>query len=346
MRKHKGVVVLSLAAGITCCSAAPPHAGAWRDPSPHAVSFVTVAEGVNLEVLDWGGSGRNVVLLAGSGSSAHLFDEFAPKLKDCCHVVGVTRRGHGMSSRPPSGYDDQQLADDLFQALRRLRIDGPVLVGHSASGGEMTTLTRQHPDVPSGLVYMDAIGDLEDDPPADAEWLALQQKLPPGANQPPSCDPLDRSSFEALRRTWSCRLGFALPLSELHNIFDDAGGRVGAARMPDWAFRAMGQGQAFRHDYSNIRVPVLALLQFASTTDDFLAATRYQPKDDAERQAIDRFIERSRVVFGRWTEKLIRQVPDARVVNLGQVGHFLFITREDGVLRELHAFMAGLVSHR
>lgn len=340
MLKHKAVVLL-FAAGITC-AAAPQQPGPWRDPAPHTVSSVTVAEGVNLEVLDWGGSGRSVVLLAGSGASAHVYDELAPKLKDCCHVVGLTRRGHGTSSHPASGYDDQQLADDLFQALTRLKIDHPVLVGHSASGGEMTTMTRQHPDLPSGLVYMDAIGDLEDDPPADAEWLALQQKLPTGVNPSPSCGPLDRSTFEAFGTTWACRIGFTMPLSELHNIFEDAGGRVGAARMPDWAFRAMGQGQAFRHDYSNFRVPVLALLQYAATSEDFLAATKYQPKNDAEREAIDRFIERGRVVFGRWTAKLTRQVPNARVVNLGPVGHFLFLTREDAVLRELHAFMAGL----
>jgi len=317
-------------------------AAAWRDPSPHAVSFVAVAEGVNLEVLDWGGSGRPVVLLAGSGNSAHVFDEFAPKLRDCCHVVGLTRRGHGSSSRPPSGYDEQQLANDLFQALLRVRLDRPVLIGHSAAGGEMTTMTRQHPEVPGGLVYMDAIGDLEDDPPADAEWRALQEQLPAGINSQPSCEPLDHSSFEAFGTTLACQLRFALPLSELHNIFEDEGGRVGAARMPDWVFHAMGQGQGFRRDYTNIRVPVLALLQFASTTEEFLAATGYQPKNEAERRAIDRFGERSRVVFGRWTAKLTRQVPDARVVNLGPVGHYIFITREGDVLREIHAFMRSL----
>ena len=80
-------------------------AASWRDPSLHQATFVTVAEGINLEVLDWGGSGQ-VVLLSGSGNSAHVFDEFAPKLVDCCHVYGVTRRGHGVSSRPQAGYQD------------------------------------------------------------------------------------------------------------------------------------------------------------------------------------------------------------------------------------------------
>jgi pimeloyl-ACP methyl ester carboxylesterase len=310
------------------------------------VSSVSVADNVDLEVLDWGGRGRDVVLLAGSGSSAHVFDELAPKLTDCCHVRAITRRGHGRSSHPTSGYDDQQLANDLFQALSQLNIERPVLVGHSAAGAEMTTLTRQHPDLPGGLVYMDAIADLEDDPPADTEWLALQQKLPPGINPTPTCDPLDRSTFEAFRTTWGCRIGFKLPLSELHNIFDDTDGRVGAARMSDSAFRAMGQGQVFRKDYTNVRVPVLALLQYASTAEEFLAATNYQPKTDDEREAIEQFIERSDIVFGRSITKLKRQVPHARVVNLGPVGHFLFLTREDAVLRELRAFLAAMPSVR
>jgi hypothetical protein len=47
---------------------------AQRDPSKHKVQFVTVANGVRLEVLDWGGSGRPVVLLAGLGTTAHVFD--------------------------------------------------------------------------------------------------------------------------------------------------------------------------------------------------------------------------------------------------------------------------------
>jgi len=52
----------------------------WHDPSPHSIQFVTVDENVKLEVLDWGGSGKPLVLLAGLGNTAHVFDDFAPKL--------------------------------------------------------------------------------------------------------------------------------------------------------------------------------------------------------------------------------------------------------------------------
>src|SRR5712664_4390156 len=72
---------------------APGCAQGWHDPSRHNVQFISVEDGVRLEVLDWGGSGRPVVLLAGLGNTAHVFDEFAPKLVSDHHVYGITPRG-------------------------------------------------------------------------------------------------------------------------------------------------------------------------------------------------------------------------------------------------------------
>lgn len=50
------------------------------DTSGHRVSFITVEPGVQLEVLDWGGTGETLVLLAGLGDNAHVFDQFAYQL--------------------------------------------------------------------------------------------------------------------------------------------------------------------------------------------------------------------------------------------------------------------------
>jgi non-heme chloroperoxidase len=77
---------------------------AWLDPSPHRTRFIPVETKVKLEVLDWGGAGRSIVLLAGLGNTAHVFDDFAPKLTAAYHVYGITRRGFGVSSSPAFGY--------------------------------------------------------------------------------------------------------------------------------------------------------------------------------------------------------------------------------------------------
>lgn len=73
------------AIGLGCAALAGTQP-AWVDPSPHEVRRVTVAPNVELDVLDWGGTGRDVVLLTGSGHTAHVYDELALKLRDCCHV--------------------------------------------------------------------------------------------------------------------------------------------------------------------------------------------------------------------------------------------------------------------
>lgn len=52
------------------------------DVTPHEVTFVTVEPGVQLEVLDFGGSGETMVLLTGLGDNAHVWDDFAFQFTD------------------------------------------------------------------------------------------------------------------------------------------------------------------------------------------------------------------------------------------------------------------------
>jgi non-heme chloroperoxidase len=94
----------------------------WKDPSPHTSRFVTVEKGVRLEVLDWGGSGRPLVLLAGGRDTAHVFDDFAPKLTPSFHVYGITRRGFGQSGFSPEGYGADRLGDDVLTVLDSLEL--------------------------------------------------------------------------------------------------------------------------------------------------------------------------------------------------------------------------------
>lgn len=46
---------------------------------------------------------QSMVLLAGAGNTAHVFDDFARKLTARYHVYGITTRGFGASGYLPTG---------------------------------------------------------------------------------------------------------------------------------------------------------------------------------------------------------------------------------------------------
>lgn len=152
--------------------------------SPHSIQFVTVAQDVELEVLDWGGSGRPVVLLAGLTDTAHTFDALAGKLTKSYRVYGITRRGFGLSSIPLSGYQSDQRGDDVLKVMDSLKLNRPILIGHSVAGSELSSIGSRHPEKVAGLVYLDAGYPYAFyDPTFAPEFFAANPGPPPQAAQ-------------------------------------------------------------------------------------------------------------------------------------------------------------------
>jgi non-heme chloroperoxidase len=113
--------------------AVPLHSqsiASWKDPSSHTTRFVAVDTHVRLEVLDWGGSGRPIILLAGGGNAAHVFDDFVPKLTAHYHVYGIIRRGFGASGYSATDRPADRLGDDVVAVVNALNLKRPILVGH------------------------------------------------------------------------------------------------------------------------------------------------------------------------------------------------------------------------
>lgn len=255
----------------------------WKDPSPHTAQFVTVDtianKPVSLEVLDWGGSGRTLVLLAGLGNTAHIYDKFALKLTPAYHVYAITRRGFGASSAPvPEGaaYSADRLGDDVLAVLGALKVNRPVLAGHSLGGEELSSIGTRHPEKVAGLIYLDA----------GYAYAFYDKSLG---------DPL------------------APPAS---------------AQLPSITAAIMSGEQK----YTDIRGPVLAIYAFPHDTG--------QPfKDDAERAAAEKSEE---AIVGAQVKAFEKGVPSARVVRLPHANHYVFVSNEADVLREMQAFIGKL----
>lgn len=135
------------------------HARVAHAASEPAAQMVTVEPGVQLEVLDWGGTGRPLVFLSGLGDTAHVYDDFARRFTAKYHVYGITRRGFGASSQPnptDANYSADRLGEDVIAVLSALHLDHPVLAGHSIAGEELSWVGTREPKKVAGLIYLDA----------------------------------------------------------------------------------------------------------------------------------------------------------------------------------------------
>lgn len=120
--------------------------------------FVHV-NGIRLHYLDWGGSGPTLIFLTGMGSSAYIFNGFAPRFTDKFHVLVLTRRGQGDSDYPETGYDADTLTEDIRLFMDSLNVEKAILAGHSLAGVELTHFAATYPTRVEKLVYLDALDD-------------------------------------------------------------------------------------------------------------------------------------------------------------------------------------------
>ena len=324
----------------------------WRDPSPHAVQLVDVDTAVQLEVLDWGGSGPNLLLLAGGGDTAHVFDDVAPVLARRYRVVGITRRGHPGSSAPATGYGFARLADDVVRAMEAVDLETPVVVGHSLAGEEMHVLGARHASRIAGLVYVDAAFDRGDDADNDA-YDAVARTLP--AAPGPGVE--DMASFTTLRAFLGRVQGGTEPEARLRaRYIEGPDGMVRRWAPEPHVFQAMAA--ELRAAYSpyvpeRISVPALAIYAVPTSTDDLMrrgssdrlplsqAAITAASADPAVRERFESLyrLTRARVQKHRaWFEAFAER---ARVAEISGT-HDLFISNPSAVLEHIDAFVASL----
>jgi non-heme chloroperoxidase len=329
----------------------------WRDPSPHVVKFVTVESEVQLEVLDFGGSGRALVLLAGLGATAHVYDDFAPALTARYHVLAITRRAHGRSSTPLKGYGFSRLAEDVMRVIDALGVNRPTVIGHSFAGEELHVLGARYSEKIAGLVYLDAAFNRGDD--SDS---AAYDAVARGLATPPGPEPRDRASFAAWRLYLERTQGAAGPEAHLRARFlTNPDGSVGGQWAPDLPIRQemTKEMRAAYNPYNpeRIRVPALAVYAAPKSVDDLLRRgssdrSRF-PEDVIARTADDQALRKRIEKLYQLTRKRVEDhenwfkmfAPQGRVTEIS-APHFLFVTNPVEVVQQIDAFFSALPEAR
>jgi len=306
------------------------------DKSPHKSDFVSVNE-IKLHYLDWGGEGDVLLFLAGMGCNAHIFDGFAPRFTDKFHVMALTRRGHGESDHPETGYDVDTLTEDVCQFMDVLGIEKVILAGHSMASIELSHFFALHPERVLKLIFLDAAYDR-----SSASSKNFREKSPWRNIQPPGLDVdyyTEQDYFAAMKRAYHSLAvvwNDAMEASSLHEINKTPEGKI-VDRMSDAISKSITDTlTSYVPEDSKITAPTLAFFAMSkgtySISDDWMT-------DEQKAQLMNHF----ETTENSWTRENIQQfrqnVPHAIIIEVPQGHHYCFIKQDELAYDEMWKFL-------
>src|SRR5688572_16999842 len=271
------------------------------------------------------------------GLSAYIYHEFAPRFADKFHVIALTRRGHGDSDYPETGYDVDTLTEDVRQFMDKLGIDQAILVGHSMANVELSHFTALHPQRVLKLVFLDAAYDR-----TSAIFKAMMELNPlrniqiPGVND-------DHFSFQdyvvALKRNYPSFAAVWCDVMDedlLHSVQKSPEGKI-IDKMPAAVENALNATlNSYQPEASKIQVPVLNI--YAINGGEYYLSDDYMTAE--QKTQVIAFFDNVRPSLQReLIAQFQRDVPHARTVEISNGHHYCFIKHEELVFDEMRRFL-------
>lgn len=112
-------------------------------------------DGVALAYEERGQGGPPMLFIHGWSCDHRYFAPQVERFSRDHRAIAVDLRGHGASDAPEQEYTMSAFADDLAWLCRELRVEKPVVVGHSMGAVIALQVAAEHPDVPSAIVMID-----------------------------------------------------------------------------------------------------------------------------------------------------------------------------------------------
>ena len=294
--------------------------------------FVHV-NGISLHYLDWGGDGPTLIFLSGMGSSAYIFNKFAPRFTDQFRVLALTRRGHGDSDTPETGYDADTLTEDIRQFMERLSIEKAILAGHSLAGVELTHFAATHPTRVEKLIYLDALDDRRRESEILEQNPLRNIKIEKEASSPHTLEEYiadmkrDFPRFaEIWSELWDEEISHSVKVNEAGIVVD---------KMPESVEKMMVENliKGYAPKRVEAKIPVLS---FYAQKKPKLANV-YTEEQKAAFDQFHRNVEQP--FFRSLISEFQNRFPHANVVVIPDGHHYCFIAQEELVYEKMREFL-------
>jgi pimeloyl-ACP methyl ester carboxylesterase len=257
---------------------------------------------------------------------AENFDNFAPKFTSQNHVYGITRKGFGASSKPTpmnGNYSADRLEDDVLAVMRSLRIERPVLAGHSLAGEELSSVGSRFPNKVSGLIYLDAVASWSyydpTHPQVEIEMNGIKKRI----------EEIEAGGVDEQEKLRELEIAIASFETVLHQSNEDVKTMLPLPRRsPIQAALNFGAEK-----YTSIPVPVLAIL---ACPHDWRHFFPNDPELRAARLSADTTNCSARA------ETFAHGVPTARVIRIPNADHYVHRSNEAQVIDEMKKFLSTL----
>jgi pimeloyl-ACP methyl ester carboxylesterase len=117
------------------------------------------ANGITLHYYRTGnGSLPPMVLSHGYTDNGLCWMDTALAMEKKYDVIMYDLRGHGLSDAPATGYSIEDNVSDIVGLIRALKLQHPVIIGHSLGGSIAAVVAAQYPDIPKKVVLIDPPG--------------------------------------------------------------------------------------------------------------------------------------------------------------------------------------------
>ena len=275
---------------------------------------------------DWGEPDNPpVVIVHGLRDHSHSFDELSRELSRDYRVYAIDLRGHGDSESTPY-YAFGHFVGDIRNMIRALRLENPVVIGHSLGGEIVGQWAGTFPDIARAIILIEALGP----PHHSIPWRLKRQRhswkaIDRAQAGLPGLPDLEAAYARMRKRNPRLTEARARELTEL-------GTRAREDGTLEWKFDPMlvtlSVAGGFRlewmlHCWSQITAPTLLLLgsECGAFWHDSPGAA-YLPPEDLETR--------------------VSAFPNARFVEVPDAGHMIHFDQPERLLAEIRGFLKEL----
>jgi pimeloyl-ACP methyl ester carboxylesterase len=157
MHRLTSTVRLALTLTTLVAALSTAAAPAFAGPQPPAgwTEGYVMANGIRLHYWRTGGAKPALVMAHGSSDDGLCWTNLATVFQDRYDIIMFDARGHGLSDPPtPSDAPDVQV-EDLAGLIKALKLEKPILMGHSMGSASVAHFAAKYPDVPRAVILED-----------------------------------------------------------------------------------------------------------------------------------------------------------------------------------------------